>query len=219
MLTKLAIAILAAGCGMGILANNRPTTSHNLVDNQVKIAPLSLETARDRGKTFVVDPEHSAVLFRVQHLGAGPFWGRFNEISGQFKLDPKSNNDNFVKIEIKVASVDSNSRGRDAHLRKQDFFAAKEFPTITFESSKVTRKGDNFEIKGTLTMRGVKKSVTTMAKHFGTKSMIPNFGLRSGYEAELSLKRGDFGINYGIDNGMLGNDIRVIIAIEGMIAK
>ena len=32
--------------------------------------------------TVTLDPVHSMAVFRVQHLGAGFFWGRFNELTG-----------------------------------------------------------------------------------------------------------------------------------------
>ena len=33
-------------------------------------------------ETWKLDPVHCMALFRVQHMGAGQFWGRFNEITG-----------------------------------------------------------------------------------------------------------------------------------------
>ena len=33
-------------------------------------------------KRFTVDTVHSSVLFRVTHMGVGPFWGRFGTIGG-----------------------------------------------------------------------------------------------------------------------------------------
>ncbi|MFT7619173.1 MAG: polyisoprenoid-binding protein YceI [Planctomycetota bacterium] len=175
--------------------------------------------AEDRAKTFKIDAEHSAVLFRVKHMGAGPFWGRFNELSGSFKLDPKAKSGNFVKVMVNAASIDSNSAGRNAHLKKQDFFAVKEFPNITFESTKVTANGDDFDVEGTLEMRGTKKPVKFQARHFGTVKISDRFGLRSGYEAELNIQRGDFGVKYGLKGNMLGNDVKLIIALEGMLSK
>ena len=96
------------------------------------------------GTTFAVDAMHSSVLFRVSHLKAGVFWGRFNDIKGTFKIDDNDLTDSFVKVTIPVESVDTNSKDRDKHLLGPDFFNAKEYPTISFESSKIERAGDKY---------------------------------------------------------------------------
>jgi len=38
-------------------------------------------------------------------------------------------------------------------------------------------------------------------------------GYAAGFEAQLAVKRGDFGMKGGA--GMLGDDVRVIISVEG----
>lgn len=207
------VVLLASFLGLTNEGNQSPLTS------DITPASPAVRNADDRATTFKVDQEHSAVLFRILHLGAGPFWGRFNSLSGSFKLDPKAKAGNFIKIVVDAASVDSNSAGRNAHLKKQDFFAVKEFPNITFESTTVTASGDDFNIEGTLELRGKKKSVQFKARHFGTVKQMDRFGLRSGYEAELTIKRSDFGVNYGLQRNMLGDEVKLIIALEGMIAK
>ena len=35
--------------------------------------------------TITLDPVHSVALFRIQHLEAGLFWGRFNALEGTVK--------------------------------------------------------------------------------------------------------------------------------------
>ncbi len=39
-------------------------------------------------RSFTVDGVHSKALFRVMHMGAGQFWGRFNDVSGTYSFDP-----------------------------------------------------------------------------------------------------------------------------------
>ena len=43
--------------------------------------------AAARADTFSVDPMHSSAVFRIRHLSASWFWGRFNRVSGSFRLD------------------------------------------------------------------------------------------------------------------------------------
>ena len=39
--------------------------------------------------------------------------------------------------------------------------------------------------------------------------------LEAGYEATLTIKRSDFGMNWGVKNGALGDEVRLIIGLEG----
>ncbi|MCA8972438.1 MAG: YceI family protein, partial [Planctomycetes bacterium] len=171
------------------------------------------------GTTFAVDAMHSSVLFRVSHLKAGVFWGRFNDIKGTFKIDDNDLTDSFVKVTIPVESVDTNSKDRDKHLLGPDFFNAKEYPTISFESSKIERAGDKYRVHGTLELRGTKKDVVFDVMHNGTAKLSDRFGLRSGYEAIATIDRTDFGVSYMAEGGALGSDVRIVIGVEGTVAE
>ena len=37
--------------------------------------------------TYKIDAVHSTAIFRVHHLGAGHFYGRFNDVHGTFTYD------------------------------------------------------------------------------------------------------------------------------------
>ena len=171
-------------------------------------------------KKFEIDPVHSSILFRVKHLDVSYFYGRFKEMSGSFQVDDKNPEKSTMEIEVSAESVDSNSQGRDRHLKGQDFFSAKEFPTISFKSTKIEKAGKNaYKVTGGLTFRGVTRSIRFQAEHTGTASVSPRFGLRSGYEAVVDIKRSDFGDTYGIKDKVLGDALRLIISIEGMPVK
>ncbi|NBX32812.1 MAG: hypothetical protein EBR07_08785, partial [Planctomycetes bacterium] len=54
-----------------------------LAQQQEPAAPKTVTpaaTATTGPQVFTVDDVHSMALFRVQHFGAGQFWGRFNDI-------------------------------------------------------------------------------------------------------------------------------------------
>ena len=165
------------------------------------------------GGTFEVDPTHSVVVFRVKHAGASWFYGRFNDFSGSFQHDPGNPEASSVEVTIQAASVDTNSEQRDTHIKSPDFLSAKEFPTITFKSTGVEAAGDKLEITGELTFRGVTKTVIASAEHVGEGEFR---GPRSGFEAVLDIERTEFGSDYGVAQGVLGDEVRLIIALEGM---
>ncbi|MFO0827649.1 MAG: YceI family protein [Phycisphaerales bacterium] len=176
-------------------------------------------SATTAAATYDVDPTHSKALFRVQHLGAGAFWGRFNDVTGTFTGANGSPDGAAFDITVKVDSVDTGTDKLDAHLKSPDFFNAKEHPTLTFKSTSVKKgaKDGWLDVSGDLTMNGVTKPVTAMVEWIGTNE--GPMGKRSGYEATLNIKRSDWNINYGVDKNMVGNDVRLVVSLEGVAKK
>ncbi|MCB9762440.1 MAG: YceI family protein [Alphaproteobacteria bacterium] len=161
---------------------------------------------------YKVDDDHSTVIFRIHHLGAGYVYGRFNQIEGDFSLDadPKKNTFN---VTLKTDSVDTDHEKRDKHLRNADFFNAEEFPEITFTSKSVSKKSDTaWAVTGDLTLHGVTKQVTVDFERTG-EGPDPWGGYRAGLEATFTIKRSDFGITHMAEG--LGDEVRVIVALEG----
>jgi polyisoprenoid-binding protein YceI len=65
-------------------------------------------------------------------------------------------------------------------------------------------------------MHGVTKPVTAMVEVTGMSSMM---GERGGVEAVFTVKRSDFGMNYGVEKGMLGDMVKVVVGLEGVQPK
>lgn len=166
--------------------------------------------------TFAIDSGHSAALFRISHLDVGAFWGRFNEIKGQVLWDDQNPAAGSVEVEIPVASVDSNDEKRDQHLKSPDFFNVRQFPVMSFKSSKIEKKGDRFHVTGALLLRGKTQTVTAEVTKLGEKDCGKRFGYRAAWEATFTLKRTDFGMSYGVEQGILGDEVRVTLALEGV---
>ena len=166
---------------------------------------------------YKVDPVHSSVSFSVNHLGASNIHGMIPDVSGKVSFDPEDPSANSLDLSVNVSSLSTFNAARDKHLAGPDFFNAKQFPTATFKSTAWKSTGDGeFEITGTLTLLGVKKSVTAKARHIG-------FGknragkILAGFEAEFAIDRTDFGMNYGVaEQGGLGREVTLIIAIEAI---
>jgi polyisoprenoid-binding protein YceI len=180
--------------------------------------PAQAPTASAAGVTaYTIDDVHSCALFRVKHAAASQFWGRFNDVSGTFTVanDPALM---AFSVEIKVDSVDTAEPKLDGHLKSPDFFNAAEFPTMKFTSKSAKKAaGENmFEVAGDLSMHGVTKPVTAMVELTGVSDMM---GGRAGIEAIFTVKRSDFGMTYGVDKGAIGDEVRVLVNLEGIKAK
>lgn len=166
------------------------------------------------GGEYVADPAHSSVVFATDHLGVSRFYGRFNAVSATLQFNDEDLSQSRVSIEIPVESVDTNSDQRDGHLKSPDFFSAKEFPLITFESSAVRGTKEAFTIEGELTMRGTTRKVSAQGRMVGTGPTM--FGdERAGFEARLTLEPVDFGFTFMEKNPKaLGPTVEVIVSLE-----
>lgn len=175
-------------------------------------------TATTGPQVFTVDDVHSMALFRVQHFGAGQFWGRFNDIEGNFAFAPGKAEGMKFDITIKVESVDTANDDLNKHLRSPDFFSAKDFPSMTFKSTSAMKVDDTtYDVTGDLTLHGVTKTVVARVEYCGMADM--GRGPKAGFEAQLLIKRSDYGIKYGVDKGAIGNDVKIIVGLEGALAK
>jgi polyisoprenoid-binding protein YceI len=164
-------------------------------------------------ETFSIDPVHSTVIFRINHMGVSNVYGRFNGISGEFTVN--SGGAGSVDVTIDAASVDTGNAKRDAHLKSPAFFSVEEFPQITFKSSALKHvDGNQYEAKGTLTLRGVSKDVTIQVEQVGAKD-LGKMGYRMGFEGTLTIHRSDFGMKYMVDGGALGDEVKLILSVEG----
>ena len=163
--------------------------------------------------TYSIDPVHSTSLFRVHHFGAGMFYGRFNDVTGTITYNPEDPDSLSFKVAIAVESVDTNSERLDGHLKSPDFFNAKEFSEMTFKSTAVSKiDDDTFEVTGDLTIHGVTKTITTQVDLTGV--VDTRRGKKIGFETKFTVDRSEYGMTYGLQNGALGKDIRLLVSME-----
>lgn len=164
--------------------------------------------------TYDVDPVHSYVLFRVNHLGVGTSYGRFNDVSGTLVVDEENPAQSSVSIEIAAESVDTANADRDKHLKSPDFFSVQQFPRITFKSTGIEKTGDAaYDVSGELTLHGVTKPVTLSLRRVGS-GKDPWGKFRTGFDGSFVVKRGEFGISY-MPQG-LGGDVEIFVAVEAI---
>src|ERR1700731_1216727 len=187
-----------------------------------KITPLALLSAllvahsAFAADTFVFDKAHSTIGFQVRHLFS-KVPGKFDDFSGQIKLDEANPEQSSVEVTIKTASIDTGVKMRDEDLRSSNFFDAEKNPAITFKSKSVKSTGNNtFDVTGDLTMHGVTKEVVLKVELIG-KGAGPKGSVLSGWDATTALKRSDFGLAWSkVIEGtqVVGDDVKIELQIE-----
>jgi polyisoprenoid-binding protein YceI len=179
-------------------------------------AVASQETPAAKVETWKIDSVHSSTLFRIQHAGAGRFWGRFNDVTGTVDWPRDNAAAPGFDVIVAVESVDSGNAKLDGHLKSPDFFNAREFETMTFTSTGGERVDDtHWKVTGDLTLLGVTKPATAVIEFTGLRGN-PVLA-KAGWEAVFEINRSDFGMNWGVDRGALSDDVKIIVALEGGI--
>ena len=167
-------------------------------------------------ENYTIDNTHSTVLFRTKHIGISEAYGRFDTFSDKSMLvyDAADPSKSSVLVVIQADSVNTNAPDRDKHVKSADFFNAKEFPEIVFESKKISGKPDALTIEGELTFHGVTKPVSVKARVVGSgDTMFKDH--RTGFAAELTLNMADYNVEFVKKTpGAVGPEVALTISLE-----
>lgn len=174
------------------------------------LAVFAVSASAALADDYAIDPVHSSVTFKAEHMGISWVHGRFNTFSGSVSYDKTSPAKSSFEMTIKADSVDSGNKQRDAHLASPDFFDAKQFANITFKSTSVKPGKDGLEVEGDLTMHGTTKKIKFLLK--GGKEVDGRGGKKViGFWTDLTLKRSDYGMK---EMQGLGDEVPVSISFE-----
>jgi polyisoprenoid-binding protein YceI len=149
------------------------------------------------GKQYPIDMNHSTVGFSVPIMnGLSKVKGKFTDFTINLTNDEKDITKSSVSVVIKAASINTGIDGRDKHLRTADFFDVEKYPEITFQSSRIERKGKQLIARGTFTMHGVAKEIALPFTLTGVHENADKTKKTIGYSASIVLNRRDYGINW-----------------------
>ncbi len=185
------------------------------------VALSAFAPARAEPAKYVIDPEHFSIALSVRHAGYFDLVGLFTEGAGSFVFDEAKPEVTDIRVTLEAASFFSGHKKRDDHVRSTDFLNAKEFPEMTFVGTRSEKTGDRTgKIHGELTLRGVTRPVTLDVAWVKSAEYPMGGGLFggkpyvTGINARAALKRSDFGMTYAVDNGLVGDDVTLILGFE-----
>jgi len=167
---------------------------------------------------WAIDPTHSEVQFKVKHLVISTVTGSFKKFSGTVEGDDENFDGARVNFTLEVNSIDTNQADRDGHLKSPDFFAAEQYPTITFTNGTLRKiSGNAYRLSGSLSIRGTTKVVEFDAE-FGGIMKDPWNNIKAGFEINGKVNRKEFGLNWNAlteAGGMVvGEDVKIHINVE-----
>ncbi len=145
---------------------------------------------------WALDTTHSEVKFKVRHMMITNVTGSFNELTASIEDFDEDFESASVEFTAKTNSIDTANEQRDTHLKSADFFDAEKYPEMKFKSSKIVKKsGEEYEMNGQLTIKGVTKEIKLNVE-FGGINKDPWGNTKSGFSVEGKINRKDFGLNW-----------------------
>lgn len=162
---------------------------------------------------FKIDQAHSSIGFEVKHMMISKVRGNFDTYTADVVADDLADlTTAAISFTIDAASISTRNEERDKHLRSADFFDVENIPSIEFVSTNITKSGDDYEVTGDLTIKGITKQ-TTFEVEFGGKATDPWGNEVYGFEVESKIKREDFGLtwNAALEAGgvLVGSTVKI----------
>lgn len=167
---------------------------------------------------FLIDPVYSSVGFEVENLQISKVNGNFRDFKGSVGFNNTDKSFTSMKAVIKVASVETNNTGRNAHILQEDFFNEVKYPTITFVMNKFVKiKADKGIVSGRLCISGVCKDIKLESQFLGIADVKEgeNAGQRRmGFSLDGVIKRSEFDFAPNTSTLKIGDKIRLNINVE-----
>ena len=188
--------LMLAACGRLIPANNQ-----------------TFDQARLPSGAYRLDPEHTALLWKVNHLGFTKYVGRFDRIEGSLDFDPKSASTSHLEVIVETASIGSVDPELDSDLRGSGWFDAATYPQIVFRSTAIDVTGKNTgRVTGDLTLHGVTRPMTLDVTFNGGATDIITGKYTLGFAATGTIKRSEFCVDDYVP--AIGDEVQLEIYTE-----
>jgi polyisoprenoid-binding protein YceI len=168
--------------------------------------------------TWELDPAHSHAQFKVRHMMISNVKGEFTKLTGTARINPADITKSTVEATIDVASINTRDPQRDGHLKSPDFFDVEKYPSVAFQSTKLSRSDGALEVAGNLTIHGVTKPVVFQVEGPTPETKDPWGNTRIGVEATTTIDRRDFGLvwNSNLETGgvLVGDKVTITVDVE-----
>ena len=168
--------------------------------------------------TYNIDPSHTFPAFEADHQGGLSIWrGKINQSSGTVILDKEAET-GTIDVVFEMASIDFGHDGMN-QMATENILHVDEFPTADYQGSLVNfEDGAPTGVEGTLTMHGVSRPVNLVINHFQCQPHFRSGREVCGADAEATINRADFGVDFDLDLGFFP-EVKLLITVEAQIAE
>ena len=178
------------------------------------VAAPSVDPAELPAGEWRLDPGHTSVIWRIQHLGLSWYTARFDRAEARLDFDPANPASAQLTAIVEVASVSTGDPAFDETLRGGSWFDVERHPEIVFVSERIEVTSDTTgRIYGTLTLNGVSEPAVLETVFYGGL-FNPLEGRQAiGFGADLIIDRTQFDIGR-LPGGFIGDEVRIHIEAE-----
>jgi polyisoprenoid-binding protein YceI len=167
--------------------------------------------------TWVIDPTHSEIQFKVKHLVISTVTGSFKSFEGTVTTESEDFDGATVAFSADTTSIDTNQAQRDEHLKSADFFETEKYPKISFTGVLAKKGSDGYTLKGDLTVKDITKPFEFGVEYGG--NMTDFYGNnKSGFEISGKINRKEFGLTWGAvteaGGVVVGDDVKLIANVQ-----
>lgn len=157
--------------------------------------------------TFEVNVPESKVGFQVK--ASVEIKGVFERWNSSLRFTTQNVESGVLEINAEADSVKAGSSMKEGKLKGDDFFAAKQYPQITFKSRKISQTGpDDYTVEGDFTIRGVSKQ-ETLNLHIVRER--PDEGRIQG---QMAFDRKQYGMTHGIPFIKIADRVQVDVDMK-----
>jgi len=169
--------------------------------------------------TWNIDPAHSVAEFKVKHMMISNVKGQFAKVTGALTLDETDLTKSSVEAVIEAASIETRDAQRDTHLKSPDFLHVEKFPTLSFNSTRISQVRDGeLSIEGDLSIRGVTRKALFSVEGPTPPTKDPWGNTRIAVSATTKINRKDFGLtwNAALETGgiLVGDEVTITLDVE-----
>ena len=179
--------------GLAILAGC--TTVGAQFATSVQQLSWTLDTKDVPSGRYLLDPDHTSVLFKIGHLGYSLYVGRFNSVRATLDYDRDKPGQSELLVTIDPNSIDTGNDKLEATLTGKGYFDVSDNPQAMYAAKSIMIVDERHGVlNGELTLLGVTKPVPLDVVFNGGARNSLTGKYTIGFTATGSLKRSDFGM-------------------------
>ena len=150
---------------------------------------------------WTLDPAQTSIAFQTKAMWFLTVKGTFDAAEGAGTVG--ADGSLTGTLVVNTASINTNNKKRDTHLRSADFFEVDKYPQMTFEATGARPTGaGKVEVTGTLTIHGESRPLTVEADVQATADTAK-------VEGAFEIDRSAWGLTWAKMGAGLGNHVTV----------
>jgi polyisoprenoid-binding protein YceI len=134
--------------------------------------------------------------------------GRFARWRADIRFDPNDLETSAVAVTIETGSASDGIASHDAYMREPGWFDVDAHPTATFRATDFRRRGEGYEARGELTIKGRDRNVRLPF------TLVVN-GDNATMNGTIAIDREDFDLGKDVEGSdMISRNVDVTIRVQ-----